>query len=250
MQFTSATRSRGVLERHFTLDEITGVLWSPASDVVGAPLLLAGHSGGMHKKAPGLLSAALHIVATYGFNVAAIDAPGHGDRQQNRADRPWVEAIHQTRAAGESIVPIVVDYSMSLAERAVPEWQTTLDVLQSLPEIGSDAPTGYAGVTLGVVTGVMLAAVEPRIVAAGFGCVFADDALVQAARRITVPIDYQTPWDDSEFDRGSALALFDAFASQEKTLHAYAGRYHPVPKHLRDSSARFFARHLGRNGRV
>jgi hypothetical protein len=40
--------------------------------------------------------------------------------------------------------------------------------------------------------------------------------------------------------------LFDAFASEEKTLHAYPGRYHPVPDHERDSSARFFARHLGR----
>jgi len=32
----------------------------------------------------------------------------------------------------------------------------TLDALQALPEIGVEAPIGYAGVTLGVVTGLML----------------------------------------------------------------------------------------------
>jgi len=48
MHFTSETSSNGVIERNFILDEITGVLWSPTSGTVGAPLLLAGHSGGMH----------------------------------------------------------------------------------------------------------------------------------------------------------------------------------------------------------
>lgn len=244
MQFTSATSSSDVIERNFTVDDVTGVLWSPAAESVGSPLLLAGHSGGMHKKAPGLVAMALHVVTTYGFSVAAIDAPGQGDRPRNGQDRQWAEAIHQARAAGESIVSTVVDYSMSLAERAVPEWQRTLDALQSLPEIGSDAPVGYAGVTTGVVTGVMLAAAESRIGVASFGAVFVDDALIRAARRVTIPVDYQIPWDDPEFDRESGTALFDAFASNEKTLHAYPGRYYPTPEYLRDVASRFLARHL------
>ena len=53
MHFTSETSSNGVIERKFILDEITGVLWSPTFGTVGSPLLLAGHTGGMHKKAPG-----------------------------------------------------------------------------------------------------------------------------------------------------------------------------------------------------
>ena len=44
----------------------------------------------------------------------------------------------------------------------------------------------------------------------------------------------------------AGVALFDAFASKEKTLHAHSGRHYPVPEYERDSSARFFARHLGR----
>ncbi|QCH23999.1 Putrescine oxidase [Mycobacteroides salmoniphilum] len=41
------TSSNGVIERHFILDEITAVLWSPTSRTVGAAPILAGHSGGM-----------------------------------------------------------------------------------------------------------------------------------------------------------------------------------------------------------
>jgi hypothetical protein len=246
MHFTSATSSNGVTERNFILDDITGVLWSPTSRAVDSSLLLAGHSGGMHKKAPGLVANALHSVTTHGFTVAAIDAPGHGDRPRNLQDQRWAQAIHQARAAGQPIAPIVMDYNMSLAERAVPEWQATLDALQTLPEIGAEAPIGYGGVSLGVVTGLMLTAVESRIAAVSFGWVFVNDALIEAARKITVPVEYQMPWDDEEFDRTSGVALFDAFASKEKTLHAYPGRYYLVPEHERDSSARFFARHLGR----
>jgi hypothetical protein len=246
MQFTSETSTNGVIERNFILDGITGVLWSPASGTPGSPLVLAGHSGGMHKKAPGLVASALQLVTTCGFTVAAIDAPGHGDRPRNVQDQQWAEAIHQARAAGERIAPIVIDYSMSVAQRAVPEWQATLDALQALPEIGVEAPIGYGGMTLGVVTGLMLTAIETRIAAASFGGVFVHDALIKTARKITVPVEYRIPWDDEEFDRASGIALFSAFASKEKTLHAHSGRHYPVPEYERDSSARFFARHLGR----
>jgi hypothetical protein len=249
MHFTSETSSNGVIERNFTLDEITGVLWSPASGGTGSPLLLAGHSGGMHKKAPGLVAAALHSVTRYGFTVAAIDAPGHGDRPRNVQDQRWAEAIHQARAAGEPIAQIVIDYSMSLAQRAVPEWQTTLDALQVLPEIGVDASIGYAGMTLGVVTGLMLTAIESRIAAASFGAVFVHDALIEAAGQITIPVEYRIPWNDQEFDHASEVALFDAFASQEKSLHVYSGKHYPVPEYERDSAARFFARHVNHTAR-
>jgi pimeloyl-ACP methyl ester carboxylesterase len=245
MQFTSETSSNGVIERSFILDEITGVLWSPASASVGAPLLLLGHAGGMHKKAPGLVASALHCATNFGFTVVAIDAPGHGDRPRNRQDQQWAETIHQARAAGQPIASIVIDYNMSLAQRAVPEWQTILDALQALPDIGVEAPVGYGGVSLGVVTGLMLTAIESRIAAVSLGAVFVNDALIEAAGKITVPVEYQIPWGDVEFDRTSAIALFDAFASKEKTLHAYSGRHYPVPDYERDSSARFFARHLG-----
>lgn len=248
MHFTTETSSNGVVERNFTLGEVTGVLWSPASGPNHAPLVLMGHSGGLHKKAPGILARAQHYVTSYGFTVAAIDAPGHGDRPRNAKDEQWVAALLRARAAGEPIGPIVIDYNSSLAERAVPEWQATLDALQALPEIGTEAPVGYGGMTLGTAIGLLLTAVEPRITAAAFGGVLVYEALIEAARQITVPVEFLLAWDDEEIDRQSGLALFDACASKEKALHAYPGRHNQVPRFEVDNSARFFARHLGRCG--
>ena len=50
LHFTAETSSNGVAERDFTVGEIPGVLWSPASRADRAPLVLIGHGGGTHKK--------------------------------------------------------------------------------------------------------------------------------------------------------------------------------------------------------
>ena len=102
----------------------------------------------------------------------------------------------------------------------MPEWQATLDALQALPEIGTEAPIGYGGMTLASAIGLPLMAIEPRITAAVVGGVFVYDALTEAARQITIPIQFLLPWDDEEIHRQTGLALFDAFASKDKTLHA------------------------------
>lgn len=245
MHLTAETSSNGVIERSFTLDEVTGLLWSPASGSEGAPLILMGHGGGLHKRTPGLLARAHHYVTDYGFTVAAIDAPGHGDRPRSAQDRRWVAALLDARAAGQPIGQIVIDYNTSLAERAVPEWRATLDALQDLPDIGTEAPVGYGGMTLGSAIGLPLTAIEPRIATAVFGGVLVYEALTETARRITIPIQFLLPWDDEEIDRQSGLDLFDAFASEEKTLHANPGGHHRVPWFESEDSARFYARHLG-----
>lgn len=73
------------------------------------------------------------------------------------------------RTAREPVGLIVVRYNADIAERAVPEWQATLDALQELPEIGAAGPVGYYGLNMGTAIGVPLTAVEPRITAAVFG---------------------------------------------------------------------------------
>jgi fermentation-respiration switch protein FrsA (DUF1100 family) len=87
--------------------------------------------------------------------------------------------------------------------------------------------------------------VEPRITAASFGGVLVFDALIEAARKITVPVEFLLPWDDEEIDREPGLALFDACASKNKALHIYPGRHNQVPKFVADNGARFFLRNLG-----
>jgi hypothetical protein len=250
MHFISEASSNGVVERNFTLGEIAGVLWSPASRSENAPLILSGHTGGIHKKAPGLVANARHLVTSYGYTVAAIDAPGHGDRPRNAQDERWVAAMLQAREAGRPMGQIITDYNTSLAERAVPEWQATIDALQALPDIGPDAPIGYGGVTLGVAIGLILTAAEPRITAATFGPVFVYEALTEAAKQITIPVEFTVAWDDEEIERQPGLALFDACASQEKALHIYPGRHNRMRGVDPDTGARFFARHLGRAATV
>ncbi|WP_433342913.1 alpha/beta hydrolase [Micromonospora sp. CA-111912] len=245
LQFTAESSAKGVVERDFVVGEVPGVLWSPASGADWAPLVLMGHGGGNHKRHPAMAGRAQRFVAACGFHVAVIDAPGHGDRPRTAHDEQEVAALAAARATGEPEGPGARRYSAYLAELAVPEWRATLDALQELAEIGADGPVGYFGINLGTAIGVPLVAVEPRITAAVFGLHWPDD-LAEKAKQITVPIEFDMQWDDEDIPREAGLALFDAFASTEKTLHANAGKHHEVPRFEVDSAARFFARHLGR----
>ncbi|BBX25643.1 alpha/beta hydrolase [Mycolicibacterium alvei] len=249
MHFSSETSSNGVIERTFTLDDITGVLWSPETSSGGAPLILAGHPGGLDKKAPGHVARAHSSVLTDGFHVVSIDAPGHGDRPRSPADVRLVTAFQQARAEGSpSFGRRLAEYCHSVAERAVPEWQATIDAVQALPEIDARAPIGYSGMTLASAIGIPLAAAEPRITAALFGGVVAHDALLEAAKQVIIPVEFLLPWDDREIPRGFGLELFGAFASEDKVLHAFPGRHHPVPTDRIDT--RFFPRHLRRSSTI
>ncbi len=244
LQFTAESSSNGMIERDFTVGDVPGVLWSPASSGTDrAPLVLMGHNGGGHKKHPSMSGRAQRLTAC-GFHVVVIDAPGHGDRPRTAHDEQDIAELRKAQATGTQ-GPVVVRYNARLAELAVPEWQATLDALQELPEIGTDGPVGYFGLTLGTAIGVPLVAAEPRITAAVFGLMW-PDAVAEAAQQITVPVEYDIQWDDEIIPREAGLALFDAFASKEKTLHANAGKHFDFPRFEADSAVRFFARHLGR----
>lgn len=242
VRFTAESSSTGIVERDFLVGDIPGVLWSPASGPDPAPIVLMGHGGGLHKKTPALVSRAHQAVTTWGFTVVAIDAPGHGDRPRTATDDRARAAFRQALADGdhERFRSASIRYALSLTERAVPEWQAVLDALH--PE----APIGYGGgISLGTAIGIPLTAAEPRITAAIFGGgFFVYDALIDAARRITVPVQFLLPWDDEHVDRQSALELFAAFASPEKTLHANPGDHRTVRWTGIDEE--FLPRHLNR----
>jgi alpha-beta hydrolase superfamily lysophospholipase len=242
LQFTSSTTTDGVFERDFTLGDVPGVLWTSNQRPHGAPLILMGHGGGLHKRSPGLVARARRAVANDGFSAATIDSPGHGDRPRSDDDQRWVDAMLHARDAGEPLAGIVSEFNAALAERAVPEWRAVIDALQLLPEIGADTPIGYSGMTLASEILIRLASADDRIAAAIFGGVFASSGLLEAARSVTIPVEILLPWDDAELDRESGLALFDAFGSQDKTLHVFPGSHFRVPEERVDT--RFFARQL------
>ncbi|MEU3460757.1 alpha/beta hydrolase [Streptomyces sp. NPDC006733] len=245
LHFTAESSSNGMIERDFTLGDVPGVLWSPARGAADrAPLVLMTHGGGNHKKHPAMSGRARRLVRD-GFHVAVLDAPGHGDRPRTAHDEAEVAELFRARAAGEPEGPIVVRYNAHLAELAVPEHRAALDALQQLPQIGPGGPVGFWGINMGTAIGIPFVAREPRITAAVFGQHW-PDVLAEQARQITIPIEFDLQWDDEHISREQGLALFDAFASPEKSLHVNSGRHKELPRFEADSAARFFARHLGR----
>jgi dienelactone hydrolase len=241
MRFNSEQRlDDGVVEREFVLGEIPGILWTPASESAPVPLILLGHPGGLRKMYPRLVDRARHSVAN-GFAAATIDLPGSGERPRSADAEQARTDLRSALAAGEPVDEIVDRLVLPLVEQAAPEWQTTLDALLSLPEIGG--PVGYSGGLISI--GIRLAVVEPRIVAAGlFAGSYVPRAMFDEARQVTIPLHVLLQWDDEGNDRQAALDLFDAFGTQEKTLNANMGGHTGVPQSAGDAAASFFTRHL------
>lgn len=240
MHFTSERRADGVVEREFVLGEVPGILWTPESVSEPTPLILLGHPGGVRTMYPRLAGRARRAAAD-GFAAATVELPGSGDRPRS-ADAEQARAdLRAALAAGEPVDEIVDRLVLPLVAEAVPEWQTALDELLSLPGIGG--PVGYSGGLISI--GIRLARVEPRIVAAGlFAGSFVPGSIVEEARQVTIPLHVLLQWDDEGNDRQAALDLFDAFGSREKTLQANLGGHRGVPEFAGEDAARFFVRHL------
>ncbi|WLS45905.1 alpha/beta hydrolase [Micromonospora profundi] len=242
MQFTSERHlDDDVLEREFTLGEIPGILWTPASAPAPAPLILVGHPGGLRRMYPRLVARARHSAAE-GFASATIELPGAGDRPRSAAAEQARADLRRALEAGEPVDDEIVDrLVLPLVDKAVPEWRSALDALLALREIGG--PVGYSGGVIAI--GLRLAVVEPRISAALlFAGSFVPRAMFEEARQVTIPLQVLLQWDDDGNDRQMALDLFDAFGSKEKTLHANMGGHTGVPQFEGDAGNRFFVRHL------
>ena len=239
MHFTSEQRlDDDVVEREFTLGEIPGIVWTPAT--APAPLVLLGHPGGLKAMYPRLVGRALRA-AEDGLATATIELPGSGDRPRSAAAEVARADLRQALAAEEPVDDIVDRLILPLVEQSVPEWRTVLDALLALPDIRE--PVGFSGGVLAIA--IRIALVEPRITAAGlFAGSFVPRATFDEARRVTIPLHVLLQWDDHGNDRQAALDLFDALASREKTLQANMGGHTGVPRFAGDDAARFFARHL------
>lgn len=254
MRLTDETTANGITERQFELDvageRVPGVLWTPDAATGPRPLLLMGHGGSQHKKAERLLARAHGFVRRLGYAVAAIDAPGHGDRATPEQRAQYAETLRQRiERRGSGLSPEVARQLAERARVAVPEWRATLAALRELDEVGADGPVGYWGVSMGTLIGVPFVAEEPRIVAAVFGL----SGLLPdhpghgaAAAKITIPIEFVLQWDDNLVPREHGLGLYDAFGSSEKSLHVNPGGHVETPDFEAAGWAGFFQRHLGR----
>jgi dienelactone hydrolase len=213
----------------FLLDDtVPGTLWPPAGG--DGPLVLVAHGGGQHRGAPAVTGRARLLVSA-GFRVAALDAPGHGTRPDRLASP-------MPGPAGE-LAERVARMNAEVAARALPEWRAALD------RLAPSGPAGFWGVSMGAAAGLALLAADDRVTAAALGLIGLRDDNAEAAARVTVPVEFALQWDDEVVPRSSGLALFDAFASEEKSLHANPGRHADLPRYEAESAVRFFRRHLG-----
>jgi dienelactone hydrolase len=231
----------GVRERAFAVDvdrrTVPGVLWLPGAGAGPRPLVRLGHGATRHKRIDYLVALGRRLAADYGFAVAAIDAPGHGDRRApGHDDEVALFGAFLTEWSREGTV-----------DDMVADWRAAIEGLRALDDVG-DGPIGYWGLSMGTIYGVPLVAAEPRIQVAVFGLMGligpTRQRLAGDAASIACPVLFIQQWDDSLIPRAETLELFDGLGSVDKRLHAHPGDHAAVPVEEIIFSAQFLARHL------
>src|SRR4051794_41454446 len=97
---------------------------------------------------PRLVARARHSAAE-GFAAATIELPGSGDRPRSAAAEEARADLRRALEAGEPVDDEIVDrLVLPLVDKAVPEWQATLDALLSLSEIRGQGGVAGGGVAL------------------------------------------------------------------------------------------------------
>ncbi len=251
MEILDEICEKGVIERRFNLrvdgEIVPGIHWLPEAASAPHPTVLIGHGGTQHKRAPNVLGLARKLVRHGEYGVVALDAPGHGDRMTEEQRRERDELL--ARRLGDRLAPLSerrVRAMSGAAMRAVAEWKALLDDLTTNQQ-WANGPFGYWGVSMGTVFGVPLLVNEPRIAAAvlGLGALReGSEGLRAQAVRIVVPLLFLLQWDDELMTREGGLALWDAFASEEKTMHINPGAHVEIPLFERDAALAFYKRHL------
>lgn len=261
MDFVSRSAERGVVESRFELkvDEevVPGILWSPEGASGPTPVVLIGHGGTQHKRAPNVLGLARRFVRHLAFSAVAIDAPGHGDRitdsaAAEEARRNLEARLSAGRSGGHGAPAMSPDQARAWVERTrrgVADWKATLDALGEDGGLVDDR-IGYWGVSMGTAIGLPFVASEPRVRAAvlglaGLGGRPGDAEFEAAARSLRVPVLFVFQWDDELMTRQSGIDLFEAIGSQDKAMHVHPGGHVETPLYERDAYDAFFRRHLG-----
>lgn len=241
---------RGVRRRGFTVARparsVPGLLWTPPGPTGAARgLVLVGHGGSGHKGQDYVRTLARRMVLEHGMAAAAIDGPVHGDRRKEPGAPPALVLLE--------FAQLWADDGQAMTDAMVADWRATLDALEALPELAG-APVGWWGLSLGTIIGLPLVAAEERVRAAVLGLMGLTgptrQRLAADAVAVRCPVHFLVQWDDSMFPRQDTLALFDALASADKSLHGHPGDHGAVPSQAHEASADFLAAHLAAAGRT
>jgi pimeloyl-ACP methyl ester carboxylesterase len=214
---------------------LPGILWTPADAATPRPLIFAGHGFQLSKRSLFPRDLTAHLVGRYNFAVAAIDAPGHGDRQPNGA-HDYVAVERDWRAHWRRFGATII----------AAEWSAVIDALALLPEIDATR-LGYWGLSLATHQGVGILAREPRIRAAVLGLSSIPDPgprIEAYAPRVRCPVFFIQQLDDEVHPRERALALYELLGTEDKSLHASPGRHEAVPAAVFAAAFAFLAARL------
>ncbi len=238
MSFVDEQREGALVKREFDLDRdgrlVSGVLWQPDDVAPGAPLVCCGHGASGDRHQAPIPWLARRLAGEHGCFVLSIDGPVHGRRFRAPGGREsfWPE----WRREGS-------------VEDMIADWQYALDHVAALPEVGS-GPIGYWGLSMGTIFGAPFVAVERRVEVAVLGLMGITGPdhyrprISAAAQAITCPVLFLCQLEDELFSREEYLALFDAFGSTDKRLHANPGLHPAVPVEELEHSIDFLVGHL------
>jgi hypothetical protein len=268
MDISTETADKGVVERRFDLkvetDLVPGILWEPEDALAKAtprPTIFIGHGGTQHKRTDNVLALARTFVRHLGVSVAALDAPGHGDRvtpemkaaadkQRERLGARIAAGQREGRAQRMEMGPEEAKAWVERTTNGVAEWKALVDDLQANRTDLAAGPFGYWGVSMGTAIGLPFVAAEPRITAAVLGLAgLSDDRpgserFAASARSLQIPVLFLFQANDELMTFESGIALFQAFGSKEKTMHINPGGHVQMPRFERKAAEDFFARHL------
>ena len=223
MAWWEATDAAGRSAREFRIQRpgterpITGALWAPDGVTNEVPLVLFGHgASGDRYQAP-----ICHLagrLADVGCASLSIDGPVHGLRQVGPGGRA---------AFGDEM------RRDGFVDDMVADWHAALDAAKGEVAVGE---MRYFGLSMGSIFGVPLLATLPEVTAAVLGLLGTTGAVAPLAERlagdaaqIRCRLLFLMQLEDELFPRDGCLALFDAFASDDKRLHANPGLHPEVP---------------------
>ncbi|BCJ38302.1 hypothetical protein Athai_58050 [Actinocatenispora thailandica] len=234
----------GVLERGFEVAGVPGVVWLPERAVAPVPLVLLGHGGSGHKRAPRQVRLGRWFAGTAGVAAAAIDGPYHGDRAGGRFD----VARYQARMVAAGMERVVGGM--------VADWQAAREAVTALAAVDADR-VGYLGLSMGTRFGLPFVAAAGELVRCAvlgkFGLRHPDQLpaglaagprLAADAARLRVPVLYHVQWDDELFDRAGQFELFDRLGSPDKQLIAFPGGHATASEAAIAAWCEFLVRHL------
>ena len=198
-------------------------------------MILCGHGASGDRYQAPIPHLARRFGEEQGFPVLSIDGPVHGLRQVGPGGRV---------AFGEEMKrPTFLD-------DMVEDWRVAFEAVTRDGGLGK-GPLGYFGLSMGAIFGLVLLASKIEFTAAAIGLCGSSGAasrigerLLRDAATIHHPVFFIMQLEDELFDREGYLTLFDAFASEDKRLHANPGLHPEVPAEEIAFVVEFLTSHL------